>query len=254
MERLLSFIASVWRRCRDDSVPLRQTLVYFLLIAAIFYLLGAQYPKSDYRRLQNELEDARDGNRLYAEKIAQQNRELNRARAQAALDQKTMALLNAQMEDLLGENIRQQERTLFYRQLFSNKTPDGEISVHNLEASPDFSPQQWRLNAILLRQGKNRKKFKGFYYYEVAFADDAGGTVRHPAEDRPFEMDLYYEAEEIVLLQTDADIKNLRIIVLDAKKRPVVSDERLQRDNDGDETTPANVGDDTAPAENPGKI
>jgi len=165
-----TLLTRIWRYTRDEDISVRRVVVYFFLIAAIFYLLGAQYPKSDYRQLQNELKQARQENRLYADTIAKQKRAVIRESTQNRLNKKTLALLNERIDALLRENIRQKEKTLFYQQVFGNKALAGEMSIHHLEMSPDFTPQQWRLNAILVRQGK-RKAFKGAYYFELVLMD-----------------------------------------------------------------------------------
>ena len=243
MSLIPTFLARIWRYIRDDNILIKRAVVYFFLVGAVFYLLGAQYPKSDYRRLQNDLEQAWHNNRLYAADLARQKRELGKARARNTLNEKTLALLNGRLDDLLRENLRQKERTLFYQQVFNDETLTGEISIHHLEMSPDFTPQQWRLNAILIRQGK-QKKFNGSYYFELVLADSNGeGTMRVPVDNRKFDMNLYYEVEEIIALENDASIEKVRIVVLDAKNKILTSNELLglgerEDDNGGEMPVP----------------
>lgn len=236
MRQLLATLTEFFHWWKIKVIPVRIAAVYVLLLCAIFFLLGNYRTPSDYRQMENQLNEARQQMRRFAGELAQRNSELNHQRAREQLDKKTIELLGAKMDWLENQSIRWQEETAFYRHVLENQTTDNDIVIHALGASPDFTRQGWKLNAILARPGK-RKEFSGSYFFEVLEAGSGGSysLIRLPPEGQTaFTMSIYHEIEELINLPADKTIENLRIVILDDKNNHIASAE--MGDTGGDET------------------
>ena len=85
----------IWRQWRYEEVSLKKVLFGVTLTAAIFFLLGRQYPESDYRKLRAQLEQRQNELRTFAAGDARRDREIIKMRTAAKLNAKTIAALEA---------------------------------------------------------------------------------------------------------------------------------------------------------------
>ena len=234
MRQLLSALVEIFYWWKEKVVPVRIVSVYVLLLCAIFFLLGNYRTPSDYRRLENQLNEARQDTRQFAAELAQRNNEIVSQRAREQIDKKTIDFLSTKIDRLENQNIRWQEETAFYRHVLEEQTNSNEIIIHALDASPDFTRQGWKLSAILARPSK-RKEFNGSYFFEILeTAVDGYELIRLPAEgETAFTMNIYHEIEELINLPPDKTVENLRIVILDDKGERIASAEMVDNDAPG---------------------
>ena len=228
MRHFLYYCARIWQYLRDDYISIWVAVFYTALLSGVFFLLGGLFhPQKDVRVVAAQLQESQDDVRRFADKITKQDEQISSLRAHNNLHKKTIALLNHQIEDMHAQDISSREKTLFYQQMLSDKSPD-EIAVYALEVEPGFAPKQWQLNAILVRTSKN-KAFKGAYFFEVLHESTAGVDItRFPAEAQAFSMGFYYEINQTFTLSKDKEIKKIRLTVINEKKDAVASAQLLE--------------------------
>ncbi|MCH9757819.1 MAG: hypothetical protein K0U19_01775 [Proteobacteria bacterium] len=236
MRWFFAALTTYWHWWNKKYISVKVATAYLLLLSGLFFLLGKQHPQSDYRKLENQVEETKAEMRLFASEIARRNGLVNNIRAREKLNEKTIELLEEQIKKLETKNVQWQEKTTIYQHLLENKTSENvEIIIHALEINPDFARQGWELSAILVRQGK-RKTFKGSYYFEFVTTDtDGNHTVNRLPEsgNKKFDMTFYYEIKELIDLPQDINIDNIRIVILNQKEKQVTAAELgYNRNND----------------------
>ena len=156
----------IWRQWRYEEVSLKKVLFGVTLTAAIFFLLGRQYPESDYRKLRAQLEQRQNELRTFAAGDARRDREIIKMRTAAKLNAKTIAALESKIGEMSADNLKHREKVVFFREALGEKPANQEMAIYALDETPDFRPQRRRLSAALVRTSKS-KPFNGAYYFEV---------------------------------------------------------------------------------------
>ena len=216
----------IWRQWRHEEVSLKKVLFGVTLTAAIFFLLGRQYPESDYRKLRALLEQRQNELRTFAAADVRRERDIIKMRTAAKLNAKTIAALEIKIGEMSTNNLKHREEVVFFREALGKKPANQEMAIYALDETPDFSPQRRRLSAALVRTSKS-KAFSGAYYFEVVQnIDGAQKIVRVPPKPATLKFKLYREIEEIVELSELAEIENLRLVVLN-KKGDIIAQEIL---------------------------
>ena len=216
----------IWRQWRYEEVSLKKVLFGVTLTAAIFFLLGRQYPESDYRKLRAQLEQRQNELRTFAAGDARRDREIIKMRTAAKLNAKTIAALESKIGEMSADNLKHWEKVVFFREALGEKPANQEMAIYALDETPDFRPQRRRLSAALVRTSKS-KPFNGAYYFEVVQnIDGTKKIVRVPPKPAALKFKLYREIEEIMELSELAEIENIRLVVLN-KKGAIIAQEVL---------------------------
>ena len=208
-----------------EPVTLGWALVFCALGMALAFLLGRAHPEEDYRRIAENLEEARQDARAARNGRAAAEREARALLARADLNKSAATSLARRIETAEREKTDLAERVAFYQRLFGERNPnDGELAIQALEVAPAFHPNRHHLSAVLLRNGDARKAFEGRYYFEAVERNGAGEEsriVRVPPEGAELAFDFYLEIEEQLELNPNREIENVRLVVTDLKGRRV---------------------------------
>ena len=208
-----------------EPVTLGWALVFCALGMALAFLLGRAHPEEDYRRIAENLEEARQDARAARNGRAAAEREARALLARADLNKSAATSLARRIETAEREKTDLAERVAFYQRLFGERNPnDGELAIQALEVAPAFHPNRHHLSAVLLRNGDARKAFEGRYYFEAVERNGAGEEsriVRVPPEGAELAFDFYLEIEEQLELNPNREIENVRLVVTDLKGRQV---------------------------------
>ena len=224
-----------WRL--GERVTLGWALVFCALAMGLAFLLGRAHPEEDYRRIADDLAEARRDAREARNGRTAAEREARALLARADLNKSAAASLARRIETAEREKASLAERVAFYQRLFGERNPgDGELAIQALEVSPDFHPNRHHLSAVLLRNGDARKPFEGRYYFEAVERGEDGEEsriVRVPAEGAALEFDFYLEIEERLELRPDAEMENVRLVVTDLSGRQVAESALIENNDVG---------------------
>ena len=218
-----------------EPVTLGWALVFCALGMALAFLLGRAHPEEDYRRIAEDLEEARQDARTARNGRAAAEREARALLARADLNKSAAGALARRIETAEREKTDLAERVAFYQRLFGERNPnDGELAIQALEVAPAFHPNRHHLSAVLLRNGDARKAFEGRYYFEAV--ENGGGDsriVRVPPEGAELSFDFYLEIEEQLELNPNREIENVRLVVTDLKGRQVAESALIENNGGG---------------------
>lgn len=220
-----------------ESVTLGWALVFCALAMVLAFLLGRAHPEEDYRRIEEDLAQARSDARSARNSRAEAERETRALRARADLNKSAAMSLAKRIEKAEQEKTALAERVAFYQRLFGERNPDdGELAIQALEVAPDFRPHRHHLSAVLLRNGDARKPFEGRYYFEAVERSGKGAEariVRVPEEGAELSFDFYLEIEEPLELRPNGEIENVRLVVTDSKGRRVAESSLIENNGGG---------------------
>ena len=232
-QQFLAWLNTAFRYWRNDYLSVRVASVYIVLLAVVFYIFGSIRTTSDYRTLKEELTTARKDMRLFASAMTRQNDELSLLRAKNDLQEKTITLLNTRIEEINAHNIKIREQSALYQQIFSDNAPNQNVTIYDLKINHGFAPHNWNIGAILVRFGRHKKNYTGGYHLEVLYSDnDDEQILRFPAEDNfPLDMAFSHEVEKTITLPPNANIRNVRLIVVD-EENVVITSAELEKPKD----------------------
>ena len=220
-----------------EPVTVGWALVFCALGMALAFLLGRAHPEEDYRRIEEDLAEARRDAREARNGRTAAEREARALLARADLNKSAAASLARRIVTAEREKTDLAERVAFYQRLFGERNPDdGELAIQALEVTPDFRPNRHHLSAVLLRNGDARKPFEGRYYFEAVERGGDGGDpkiIRVPAEGAELAFDFYLEIEERLELRADGEIENVRLVVTDVSGRRVAESALIENNNVG---------------------
>ena len=214
-------------------MPLSKALALMALAAALAFLLGANFSSPENRKQFAQLETLDKRVRDLADADVRRSRETADLRAQLAMRAAENERLENENRDLVSDVLRREEQLLFYRQIIDAKSADRDIIIHALAQEPGFEPGERKLSAVLIRS--RRGKFKGAYHFEVVSElDGAEAVMRIPEQAGKLDFQQYLELSESVTLPDDARILKMRLVVTNAKKAVVASNEEVFSDGDDD--------------------
>ena len=220
-----------------EPVTVGWALVFCALGMALAFLLGRAHPEEDYRRIEEDLAEARRDAREARNGRTAAEREARALLARADLNKSAAASLARRIETAEREKTDLAERVAFYQRLFGERNPnDGELAIQALEVTPDFHPNRHHLSAVLLRNGDARKPFEGRYYFEAVERGGDGEEpkiIRVPAEGAELDFDFYLEIEERLELRANGEIENVRLVVTDASGRRVAESALIEYNDVG---------------------
>ena len=214
-------------------MPLSKALALMALAAALAFLLGANFSSPENRKQFAQLETLDKRVRDLADADVRRSREAADLRAQLAMRAAENERLENENRDLVSDVLRREEQLLFYRQIIDAKSADREIVIHALSQEPGFEPGERKLSAVLIRS--RRGKFKGAYHFEIVSARDGLEFVKRiPEEPAKLDFQQYLELSESINLPDDARIIKMRLVVTNAKKAVVATNEEVFNESDDD--------------------